>query len=427
MSTSQTTVISAAIAQAQRVEPKHEFRDKRILNRRNAPGDLDKLATELKTRLAKMDELVARYTERLADPATLSKEDRELLDRSAKEVNELAARFSEMEQKLVEQVNTRKLDGDTVGALLTRNNTISQQVAAIMTRRGRTTIDGIQARNIVTIAGMGTTAPLADARLNERPEQMLALINLIQWQPTTAALVPLLRESGYTIMADIAAEGAAKPQSTLTFGVIDIKIDVVPHWIKISKQVLDDMSALAAYIEGRLAYGVRLKLEALVINGATASFSGLMKAGNSLEAVPVYGETALDTINTAKYQAWSAMLPPEIILLNPVDWGKIERLKGDDGHYIFGSPGAMVQPVLWGVPVVLSAAQAEGKFWIGNLTIGVSGYTRQDVAVELSTEDGDNFQKNLVTVRAEMRAGFGVAVPDACVSGDLVELTPPGP
>lgn len=427
MTAPKTPLISAAVALAARAEPVHQFGDTRKLNRRKAPEDLDKLAGELKTRMTKLDELITRYADQLENPASLAKEDRELLDRSSNEVTELAARFSEMEQKLVEQVNTRKADAETVGALLTRNDSISKQVAAIQSRRGRTTIDGIQARNIVTIAGMGATAPLANAVLNERPEQMLALINLIQWQPTTSALVPLLRESGYDIMADVVAEGAAKPQSNLTFGVTDIKIDVVAHWIKISKQVLDDMSALAAYIEGRLAYGVRLKLEALVINADTASFSGLMAADNSLPAVPVYGETAIDTLNTAKYQAWSAMLPPEIILLNPVDWGKIERLKGSDGHYIFGSPGAMVQPVLWGVPVVLSAAMAEGKFWIGNLTIGVSGYTRQDVAVELSTEDGDNFQKNLVTVRAEMRAGFGVAVPDACVSGDLVELTPPGP
>ena len=65
-----------------------------------------------------------------------------------------------------------------------------------------------------------------------------------------------------------------------------------------------------------------------------------------------------------------------------------------------------------------------GKFWVGNITMATEGYIRQDATVELSTEDGDNFRKNLVTVRAEMRAAFGVVMPDAAVTGDLVNVGP---
>ena len=65
------------------------------------------------------------------------------------------------------------------------------------------------------------------------------------------------------------------------------------------------------------------------------------------------------------------------------------------------------------------------KFWVGNLTIGASGYVRQEVAVELSTEDGNNFTKNLCTIRAEMRAAFGIAIPDACASGTLPDIVLP--
>lgn len=425
MSKAQNTIIAAAIGAALAVEPKHVFASRKV-HRRETPDDLTKLATELKSRMTKMDDLITKYGKKLNSPTDLPAEVRSKLEADSKAITELAARFSEIEQKLVDQVRSGQEDSNTVGAILARNSDLSKQAAAIAARRGRMSVDGIKARNIVTIAGMtGTKVPLATAKLDERPSQMLALLDLINWQPTTVALVSLLRESGYDIMADIVAEGVAKPESDITFGVEDIKIDVIAHWIKISKQTLDDMPTLGSYIEGRLAYGVRLKLEALVINGNTASFSGLMKAGNSLPSDPIFGETAIDTINTAKYLAWAAMLPPEIVLLNPVDWGKIEREKGDDGHYIFGSPGAMVQPILWGVPVVLSAAMPLGKFWTGNLTIGVSGYMREDVNVELSTEDGDNFTKNLVTMRAEMRGGFGVAVPDACVAGDLVDLVDP--
>lgn len=421
MSNAQNKHIIAAIGSALAVEENHVFGVRKV-HRRETPDDATKLAAELKARMAKMDDLIAKYGEKLNSPTELPAEVRSKLEADAKAITDLAARFSEIEQKLVDQVQQRQADPNTVGSILVRNDDLRKQIDAIKARKGRINIDGIQARNIISIGGIDANASLATIDVQRTQEQKLALLDLITWMPVTGDLVKLLRESAYDVMADEVAEGVDKPESDLTFGVEDITISVVAHWIKVTKQLLDDMPVLASYIEGRLAYGVRLKLEAKVINGATTSFSGLMKVGNSLVAVPE--ALAIDTINTAKYQVWESGVTPEAVVLNPVDWGKIEREKTDDGHYLFGSPGAVVQPVIWGLPVVLSAAMAVGKFWLGNLTLGVTGYVRQDVMVEVSTEDGDNFRQNLVTVRAEMRAGFGVAIPDAMVTGDLVAPAP---
>lgn len=416
MSNPQEKHIVAAIHGATAVQSKHVFGVRKV-HRRETPDDLTKLAQELKTRMASLDALIAKHKDTLEN-GKLPDELRKKLEDDSKVITDLSARFSEIEQKLVEQVQHRQVDINTVGSVLARNTELRKQIDVIKARRGRVNIEGIQARNIVSISGIGTNASLATIDVQRTQEQKLALLDLITWMPVTSDLVPLLRESAYDIMADEVAEGDDKPESDLEFGVVDITISVVAHWIRITKQLLDDMPALASYIEGRLAYGVRLKLEAKVINGTTTSFDGLMKAGNSLVAIPE--ALAIDTVNSAKYQVWGSGVMPEAVLLNPVDWGKIEREKTDDGHYIYGSPGAVVQPVLWGLPVILSAAQTEGKFWLGNLTLGVTGYVREEVMVEASTEDGDNFRKNLVTLRAEMRAGFGVAIPDAMVTGDLV-------
>jgi HK97 family phage major capsid protein len=406
MSSSKSNVIAKAVRQ---------------INRREAPDDATALAKKLNERMKSLDELIKKHQDTLEN-GKLPDEIRKKMEADAKAVTELAGRFSDMEQKLVDQVRSGDADLKTVGSILARNTEISQQVATIKARKGRMQIDGIHARNIVSITGIGANASLAtiDVQRNQAQELKLALLDLIVWMPVSGDLIPMLRESAYDIMADEVAEGAVKPESNLTFGVENITISVVAHWVRVTKQLLDDMPALASYIEGRLAYGVRLKLEAKVINGTTASFSGLMKVGNSLVAVP---ETlAIDTINTAKYQVWGSGITPEAIVLNPVDWGKIEREKSDAGEYLLGTPGGMIQPVLWGLPIVLSSAMPAGKFWLGNLTLGVTGYVRQDVMVELSTEDADNFTKNLVTVRAEMRAGFGVAIPDAQVTGDLLAV-----
>ncbi|MFY0033991.1 phage major capsid protein, partial [Acinetobacter baumannii] len=104
------------------------------------------------------------------------------------------------------------------------------------------------------------------------------------------------------------------------------------------------------------------------------------------------------------------------------DWGKIERIKGGDGHYIFGSPGAVVQPVLWGVPVVFSATMPVTKYWTGPLNYAFEGYLDENVDIIVSTEDSNNVTKNLVTVLAEVDGSGAVVIPDACVSGTLPEV-----
>ena len=46
-------------------------------------------------------------------------------------------------------------------------------------------------------------------------------------------------------------------------------------------------------------------------------------------------------------------------------------------------------------------------------------YDRQGVAVAISTENDDDFEKNLATMRCESRIGLGVRRPYGLVAGNL--------
>ncbi len=390
----------------------------------SAKDEYEKLAGQLKTRLTTLDKLIEDKQKLLAENKddTETRDAIEKLQASVKDVGELSARFEELEQKMVRGVQDGELDPNSIGGLLSRNEGISQEIKAIKHSRGKVQIDGVSARNTVMLGTINTAGNINDAKMINPASNPLTLVNMINWIPTSVPLIPYVRESAVTFMADIVAEGELKPESSLEFGPDSLEIDVIAHWVRVSNQVLDDAPALAAYIEGRMSYGLRLKLEYLVINGDTKSFKGLMKVGNSLTVVA--NDNAIDTISTAKAKAYANFLPPETVILNPQDWAEIEQAKGTDGHYLFGSPGAAVQPFVWGLAVSQSPSMPVGKFWVGNITMATEGYIRQDATVELSTEDGDNFRKNLVTVRAEMRAAFGVVMPDAAVTGDLVNVGP---
>lgn len=390
----------------------------------NSQSELDQLAVQFRDRLSQLDTIISRNREQLQNIENIPADLREQLEARSNEIRDLTGQIEDIQQRMIAGVHSRAEDPDAVASILIRNKDILDQAHAIVRSKGKFQFNDLKARNIVTLTGLGPNAQFAQNDLSRTLVRPLNLLDWISFTPIQNELVPLLRESAYEIMADIVAEGGDKPQSNLTFGVFDLKADTIAHWIKVSNQLISDMPTLAAYIEGRLAYGVRLKLEAKIVVGdgrttGARSFIGLIEADQFIEVTPETEDTAIDVINKAKYKASAGGLLPEAIILNPEDWGTIERIKGSDGHYIFGSPGAAVQPVLWGLPVVLSAAMTLGKYWVGNLTLGVSAFMREDVAVELSTEDGNNFTKNLCTIRAEMRGCCGVAIPDACAGGDL--------
>ena len=401
---------------------------------RNANGDsLEEMGAKLKERMTKVDTLLQSLEKRMSN---LTAEEKEDLEKRSKEIKDLSSKIEQLQTDLVNQAKTRNKDeSDTIAGILVRNTESIEIAKSMLEKRQKNTsvsFDGVKARNIVTLGSLGANYQYAKNDLGRVPFQPLSLVDLINWAPLTNDIVTLLRETAWDLMADIVPEGELKPESNIEFGPLVLNVGVIAHWIRVSNQVLADMPMLANYIETRLAYGIRYKLEYFVVNGhipasgQPKNFSGLMEAGNHDTVVVAASDTALDVLNKAKYKAALSFLQPECYVLNPQDWGDIERLKGSDGHYIIGVPtGTGVQAYLWGLPVRFSPVQAVGKFWCGNLSIGFDGYIREDVDTQVSLEDGDNFRKNLATVRSEMRAAGGVIVPDANVAGDLPEIEDP--
>src|SRR3546814_2014836 len=111
-------------------------------------------------------------------------------------------------------------------------------------------------------------------------------------------------------------------------------------------------------------------------------------------------------------QAALAEFPATGHVLNPIDWAEIELTKITDGGYLFANPQNDSQPRLWGLPVVETQAMTAGNFLTGAFRLGAQIFDRQDARVEVSTEDSDNFRKNLVTILAEERLALAVYRPE---------------
>lgn len=286
---------------------------------------------------------------------------------------------------------------------------------------GRSKQARIEVKNTV-LADSNSTFPVQRPGVIPGNFLPLTLRQVIPTIPVVGNMVNALREASWTNDAAETAQGAAKPESDITFAPYNVAIETVAHWIKISKQLLADSPAIVAYIEGRLRDGLaqRVDRQILLGNGTTPNLSGLTDAGNFTAFTAGTGATLVESINKAKYQLWAVGHAPDTVVVNPADWGAMEVMRegAGTGAYLYGAPGTAGSMSPFGVTVVLSNHMPAGFFLVGNLRNSTALYQREGAVIEMGFVN-DDFTKNLITIRAEERLGLGVDIPSAILYGDF--------
>lgn len=233
-------------------------------------------------------------------------------------------------------------------------------------------------------------------------------------------MVNAIREASWTNAAAEVAQAAAKPESAATFEQYNVPITTVAHWIKISNQLLSDAPAVVAYIENRLRDGLAQRIDAQLLNGngTAPNLSGLTDTGNFAAYTGTVGDLLVDAINRAKYALWATGNMPDTVIVNPADWGKMERTREGTGtgNYLYGMPGVAAGMNPFGLRVVLSNNMAAGNFLVGDLRGSAVLYNRQGATIEMGYVNAD-FTNNLITIRAEERLGLGVERPQGILYG----------
>jgi HK97 family phage major capsid protein len=348
----------------------------------------------------------------------------ESAEKAAKEIEVIGKRVLELEQKTSDDVVRGKESPKTLGQLLLASDAFKSFQAGTASKvrvELKNTIigqEGSPLENSNTIVPSQRLAGIVPGAFRS-----LRVRDVLPSGTTSSNLVEYTRELAFTNGAAERNEGVQKPEAGLTFELVQAPVKTVAHFLKLSKQVMDDAPALQSYVDNRLRYGVELRIDNQLLNGngTNPNISGMTDSGNFTAFTPESGDTPIDSINRAIYEVAGADYQATAIILNPADWGAIERVKGDDGHYVFGNPGMLMGPTLWGLPVVVTNNMTPGKFMVGAMDIAYQVWNRQGVTVEMSESDGDNFQKNLVTVRAEARLALAVYRPASVFYGDLVD------
>lgn len=284
-----------------------------------------------------------------------------------------------------------------------------------------------EVKNSTTTGSDATVAPDRKPGVVGGDFKILTMESLFTVLPTSSNAIEYTRESAYTSGAAETAEGAAKPEATITFQLKQMPVSTVAHWTKISKQLAADAPALAAYINTRMAYGVDQKVDTQLVvgNGTAPNISGFLNTGNFTAhgfADAALGTTLKKYVLIRKIMASlvTAGYRADGIVLNPVDFAQVEiDAFTTVGNVMRVNINAAGQPTIFGVPVFEGVGMTADQLAVGAFRMAGTVHNRQGVVVELSDSDGDNFTNNLVTVRAERRVALTIEKPSLIIAGDL--------
>ncbi len=254
----------------------------------------------------------------------------------------------------------------------------------------------------------------------------LRVRDVLTARPTTLPIVYWAKVNSPLVSASpmMQNEGLVKHENAVTFTTASSSIRTIATFIKASKQALDDFTELGGFLQTGLPYYVNRQEETQLLSGDNTgdNLNGLITQATAfntalLPAASTY--TRIDQIACAIEQIGIAdEVPPSFVVLNPKDWWDIRRVKTTFGQYILGEPQTVGNPSLWDLTPIATNSQAQGTFLVGSGDPAAAEIRdRMEMVVEISTEDSDNFQRNLVTIRAEKRMLLAVMRPGSYVTG----------
>ncbi|MFF4777543.1 phage major capsid protein [Microtetraspora fusca] len=308
-----------------------------------------------------------------------------------------------------------------------------------------TSIHGTEVKDVyssmagtITIPSLGTPQNLGLTPRMLRPGRVR---DLFPAEATSANMLYGLRETGYTNRAATvperrAADGVSpptggptdvfglKPRSDLTIVPVTYPICTIAHIMYAHRNTLDDEPRLRGLIDRDMTDGVKMQEDWQILygDGVGENLTGLFNT----PGVQLYTGLASDRysaqVRRAMTRAILAYFVPTGVVMHPLDWEELELEKDNNGAYVIAVSVAVGgEKRVWRLDVVDTPAIQEGKFVLGAWGFGAKLYDRQQVNIQISTENRDLFERNAVTIRCEERVGLVVDRPESFVIGSFTK------
>jgi HK97 family phage major capsid protein len=297
----------------------------------------------LEQKLAELQVQLKSYVDKAAEEKT---QFGTMLSETKTALEGLQKQYDAIDVKLAER-HAQSAPPETLEEMLKKDESVCR---LMKDRRGMAvfSMKGAQVRNILerkttitsTAVGLTTTGVLQIDRIpgiTPEARQDLKVRDLLTARPTTMQVVDFVKVNAPMAIASPQTEASDKAQNAVTFTSVSEKVRTLATWIPATKQVLDDFSELAGFINSTMPYYVNLEEELQLLSGdgtgenlhglipqATAFSTGLLSAAAGWNKIDIVGR-AIQQITAAKE------LQPTFAVVHPTDWWGMRLAEGHAG------------------------------------------------------------------------------------------------
>ncbi|WP_433860156.1 phage major capsid protein [Streptomyces kronopolitis] len=211
------------------------------------------------------------------------------------------------------------------------------------------------------------------------------------------------------------------PRSKLKLEPVAFPIAEIAHMIDGHKNILSDEPRLKQFINSRLIEGIKFAEDYDLLHsvgGDGTSITGLFNtpgvqqyAGDAKDKFSIQMRRAMTKSLLAEYE-------PTGIVLSPTMWEQVEVETDDNGAFRVALQVAVgAQKKVWRINVVETTAMPDNNYLLGSFGMGAQLYDRENVSVTVSSENSDNFERGVLTFRADERLALEVSRPESFVIG----------
>jgi len=245
-----------------------------------------------------------------------------------------------------------------------------------------------------------------------RPIQVLDIVPMAQ---TGQDQIVYMEETTRTHAAAETAEGGTYPEAAFAFTEQTSPVRKVATSIPVTDEQLEDVAQAEGFLNNRLTFGLRQRLDAQVVIGdgvapnltGIANTTGIQSQARGTDPIPDAIHKAMTLVRLNGRAATTH------VIMHPNDWQSIRLLRTSEDQYIWGNPSDAGNPRIWGLPIVQSDAMAAGTAYLGAFTPEMGAlYERRGVDIQVGFV-GTQFVEGKRTMRADMRAAFVLFRPSA--------------
>lgn len=249
---------------------------------------------------------------------------------------------------------------------------------------------------------------------------------LVQLRPTIADVLPVIQITvGNTAvwreatardtlaLSDVpVAEGSTKPTVAYDFNVRSAQLIKIAAITKMSEEYLEDDTAIVSFVNADLPLQIRYVEEdylADVLYDSVTDASSLSGAS-----------TPWDEILAAATVIQEAGGSPDAFLVTPTNWAEmlVSKFSGGDEHYTGGGPFSSTGNP-WSLRPIVTRAATNDHPLVGDFGGGARLFRKGAIRLDSTNSDEDDFQNNLVTIRAEMREKVVKTYPEFFKTADI--------